>query len=76
MWLVPGGMWLVRVSVQRSVAWDIVLLKYIVLKSAVLMGRPRKWMTATVAVSTNPIIRKVAMETVTREAGTTHPGQR
>lgn len=76
MWLDAGGTWLARVSVQRSVAWDIVLLKYTVPKSAVSMGRPRKLMTATVALSTNLIIRKVAMETVTQEAGTIHPGPR
>lgn len=71
-----GGMWLAKVSAQPSVAWAIVPLKYTVPKGAVQMARLKRLMTATVAVSTNLIIRKVALETVTPGAGSTHPGQR
>lgn len=71
-----GGMWLGKVSAQPSAAWDIVPWKYTVPKSAVQMARPRRWMTATVAVSANLTIRKVAMETVTQVDGSTRRGQR
>lgn len=71
-----GGMWLGKVSAQPSAAWDIVLWKYIVPKSAMQTARLRRWTTATVVVNTNLMIRKVAMETVTQVAGSTLLGQR
>jgi len=74
--LALDGTWLVKASVRPSVASDIVLWKYIVPKSAIQRGRPRKLMTATVVVSVNLMTRKVAMETVTQVVGNTHLGQR
>lgn len=71
-----GGMWPVRVSAQPSAAWDIAHWKYTVPKSAVEMARSKKLMIATVVVSTNLMTKKVAMETVTRVAGSTRLGQR
>lgn len=71
-----GGMWLVRASAQPSVAWDTVPWKYTVPKSTAQTVKPRRLMTATVAISTNLMTRKVAMETVTQVAGSTHLGQR
>lgn len=71
-----GGMLPVRASAQPSVAWGIAPWKYSVPKSAIRMGNPRRLMTVTVAINANQMTRKVAMEIVTREAGSTRPGQR
>lgn len=74
--LYADGTLLEKVSVQPSAAKDIVPWKYTVLKSTVQTARPRRLMTATVAVSANLMTRKAVTETVTRVVGSTHPGRR